>query len=57
MKEILIQALQHFLNPAKSAKKKSQKIQWVTFKGDGIRPDLDESDWSTIRELSYGDRA
>ena len=29
----------------------------VTFKGDGLQPDLEGASWERMRELIYGDRA
>lgn len=33
------------------------KLRRVTFKGDGLQPDLEGAPWERMRELIYGDRA
>ncbi len=33
------------------------KLRQVTFKGDGLQPDLEGASWERMRELIYGDRA
>ena len=32
------------------------KLRRVTFRGDGLRPELKGASWESMRELIYGDR-
>jgi len=55
-REIVEHGLRMFIASQKKAPRESFKMRRLAFTGNGIRPELDEGDWSKIIGLSYGDR-
>jgi succinylarginine dihydrolase len=41
----------------KKKRSSSFKLRRVTFKGDGLQPELEGASWERMREMIYGDRA
>jgi Arc/MetJ family transcription regulator len=56
LKAVVESALRQFLDQPQTLGQPAFKLRDCSFKGEGLQPGIDESDWATIRAMIYEGR-